>query len=225
MSDDASRAQRAAAILTRLRARYPDPGTALHWSTPWELLVGTVLAAQCTDERVNKVMPPLLERWPDAEAMADADSEDIAGVIRSTGLFRQKAKNLAAAARMVRDEFGGELPQTLKEMTRLPGVARKTGSIVLSSAFGVNEGLAVDTHVRRLSYRLGLTDSTNVAVIERDLMPLFPQEAWGEINHMLVWFGREVCSARTPRCSECELADICPKRGVEGVRERGKHKN
>lgn len=205
---------RARCVLERLQQRYPETGSALRWDEPWELLVATVLAAQCTDERVNKVTPDFFRRWPGPEVLAKASQEEVEEVVRSTGFYRNKAKNLVAAARMVVEEFGGSLPRTMKELTRLPGVARKTANIVLSNAFGVNEGLAVDTHVKRLSYRLGLTSSTDPTRIEQDLMPLFDQQDWGEVNHLLVFFGRDVCKARSPRCGECELADVCPKNGV-----------
>jgi endonuclease-3 len=216
MADTATnkREERAARVLSRLRERYPDPATVLAWHTPWQLLVATVLAAQCTDKRVNMVTPEFFQRWPGPEALAGADVTEVEEVVRSTGFFRQKAKNLVAAARRVQQEYGGEPPRTLAEMTTLPGVARKTANIVLANGFGINEGLAVDTHVKRLSYRLDLTDATDPKRIEQDLMPLFPQEAWGEINHLLVFFGRDVCLARTPRCGACELADICPRKGV-----------
>jgi len=206
--------KRAQAVLERLRKLFPAPESALAWEDAWELLVATVLAAQCTDARVNKVTPTLFNRWPDPLAMSKADVSEVEDVVHSTGFFRNKAKNLVAAANMVVHEFGGELPRTMAEMTRLPGVARKTANIVLSNAMGVFEGIAVDTHVKRLSYRLGLTDSDNPIRIEKDLMPLFPQNAWGEINHLLVLHGRGACKARKPDCAACVLADVCPKRGI-----------
>jgi endonuclease-3 len=206
--------QRATEIHSRLKRRYPAPAPALDWHNAWELLVATVLAAQCTDERVNKVTPHFFERWPDMAALARADVADIEDVVRSTGFFRNKAKNLKAAAGRIMDVYGGEVPRTMADLITLGGVARKTANIVLSNAFGVHEGIAVDTHVKRLSFRMGLTVNTDPVRIEKDLMPLFPREAWGEINHFLVYFGREVCPARSPRCAACELADICPKNGV-----------
>jgi len=205
---------RAKTALTRLRGVFPAPESALTWENAWELMVATVLAAQCTDARVNLVTPEFFRRWPDPAALRLAPVAEVEEVVHSTGFFRNKAKNLVAAAALVMDEFGGELPKSMKEMTRIPGVARKTANIVLSNALGVNEGIAVDTHVKRLSYRLGFTDSENPVVIEKDLMPLFPREAWGEINHLLVLFGRAVCKARKPLCGECVLADVCPRRGV-----------
>ncbi len=207
--------QRATVIYDRLLKRFPDPEPELDWENAWELLVSTVLAAQCTDVRVNKVTPNLFSKWPGPDEMSKADVLDIEEVIRSTGLFRNKAKNLKAAAELVMDEFNGELPRTMKEMIRLPGVARKTANIVLSNAMNVHEGVAVDTHVKRLSFRMGFTTSTNPNVIEKDLMPLFKQENWGIANHLLVLFGRDTCSARSPKCDICQLNDICPQNGIE----------
>jgi len=207
-------AQRAREIFARLRRRYPQTGPALDHHDAWELLVATVLAAQCTDARVNTVTPELFRRWPGPAELARAAQEDVEAVVRPTGFFRNKARNLVAAARRVMEEFGGELPRTMAELTTLPGVARKTANIVLSNAFNVHEGVAVDTHAKRLSFRLGLTQSEDVLVIERDLMALYPREDWGEVNHLLVFYGRDVCQARKPRCGECELADICPRQGL-----------
>ncbi|THB64322.1 MAG: endonuclease III [Desulfovibrio sp.] len=206
--------KRAGEILKRLKARYPSTGSALDWETPWELLVATALAAQCTDVRVNTVLPGLFERWPDVGAMAHADVAEVEQVVRPTGFFRQKAKNLVAAAQRIVEVYGGEPPRSMAELVTLAGVARKTANIILSNAYGINEGLAVDTHVRRLSFRLGLTGSQNPTIIEKDLMPLFPRSEWGEVNHLLVYFGRDVCAARKPKCGACELEDLCPKHGV-----------
>lgn len=208
------RRERARIIHERLRTAY-DPGkTALEWVDPWELLVATVLAAQCTDARVNMVTPELFRRWPGPAELRHADLADLESVIRSTGFYRNKAKNLIAAASMVMDRFRGTLPRTMAEMIEIPGVARKTANIVLSTALGVVEGIAVDTHVKRLSFRLGLTDSDQPQRIERDLMEAFERDIWGEVNHLLVQHGREICQARTPRCSKCILSDICPRLGV-----------
>lgn len=207
--------QRALAILARLRERYPAPETELHWQDPWQLLAATMLSAQCTDERVNKVTPELFRRWPGPAAMAEADPAEVEQVIHSAGFFRQKTKSLIGAGRMIQDKHDGEMPRTMDALTALPGVARKTANIVLSNAFGIQEGIAVDTHVKRLAFRMGLTAHTDVAKIERDLMRIVPRPDWGDFNHMLVLFGRQVCPARAPRCGECELADICPKHGVK----------
>jgi endonuclease-3 len=206
----------AALVLERLLPLYPGLCSALHWKNPWELLVATVLAAQCTDARVNKVTPGLFARWPGPAELARASQEELENTVRSTGFFRNKAKNLRGAAARIMDAFGGRVPRTMEELLSLPGVARKTANIVLSGAYGVHEGIAVDTHVKRLSYRLGLTDSQDPVVIERDLMPLFPREMWGAVNHLLVDHGRAVCAARKPDCPACVLADACPKRGVGG---------
>jgi len=206
---------RAQAIFARLAARYPDPRPALDFRDAWGLLVATVLAAQCTDARVTQVTPTLFARWPEIADLAEADVADIEEVVHSTGFFRNKARNLKAAAQRVMDAFGGRVPQSMAELVTLPGVARKTANIVLGSAFGINEGIAVDTHVTRLAFRLGLTESADAKVIERDLMPLFERSQWADINHYLVYFGREVCDARRPKCGECPLADLCPRKGLQ----------
>ncbi len=207
--------ERATEILNRLAKRYPSPKPALHWATPWELLVATALSAQCTDERVNKVTPEFFKRWPTIQDAAEADVAEVEDVVHSTGFFRNKAKNIKAAATRIMAEYDSEVPQTMAELITLGGVARKTASIVLANAFGVNEGIAVDTHVKRLAFRLGLTDKTNPIQVEKDIMPLFPRDQWGDINHYLVFFGREVCPARKPKCERCELNDICPKKEVK----------
>ncbi|MFO7595028.1 MAG: endonuclease III [Desulfocurvibacter africanus] len=206
--------ERARIIHERLRQVYDPHITALDWTDPWQLMVATVLAAQCTDERVNQVTPELFRRWPGPAELRQASQAELEEVIRSTGFFRNKAKNLLAAANLVMDKHGGEMPRTMAEMIEIPGVARKTANIVLSTALGVVEGIAVDTHVKRLSFRLGLTESDKPERIERDLMEAFEREIWGEVNHLLVQHGRAVCQARMPRCSACLLADICPKLGV-----------
>ena len=210
-----STAHRARQILARLKARYPELRSALDWRSPWELLTATVLAAQCTDVRVNLVTPEFFRRWPGPAELAQADQAEVEEVIHSTGFFRNKAKNLIGAAQAIMERHDGEVPHTMAELTALPGLARKTANIVLSGAFGINEGLAVDTHVKRLAFRMGLTRNTDPVRIERDLMPLFDQDDWGDVNHALVLFGRQVCPARKPRCPECELADLCPKLGVD----------
>ncbi|MBF0482410.1 MAG: endonuclease III [Desulfovibrionaceae bacterium] len=204
----------AALVLQRLTPLYPGLRSALDWKNPWELLVATVLAAQCTDARVNTVTPGLFARWPGPAELALAAQEELEAVVRSTGFFRNKAKNLRGAAARVMEAFSGRVPRTMEQLLSLPGVARKTANIVLSGAFGVHEGIAVDTHVKRLAYRLGLTDATDPVVIERDLTPLFPRETWGAVNHLLVDHGRAVCTARKPQCPACVLADACPRRGV-----------
>ena len=202
--------QRVPGIIKVLRRQYPQSRTALHYRTPLQILVATILAAQCTDERVNKVTPDLFRKYPDAAAFAAADPLDLQGEIRSTGFFRNKAKNIIGAAlTMVRD-FGGDVPSTMDELLTLPGVARKTANIVLSSGFGKAEGIAVDTHVRRLSGRLGLSRELVPEKIERDLLAVVPRRDWLDFNYMLVSHGRQVCPARKPRCPECSLAALCP---------------
>jgi len=205
---------RARAVRKRLARRYPTPRTELTWTTPWELLVATILSAQCTDRRVNTVTPQLFATWKTVEQMAGATPAQIETVIRSTGFFRNKAKNLHASALKIVAQFGGQVPRTMDEMLTLPGVARKTANVVLSNAYGVQAGIAVDTHVKRISFRLGLTEQTSPDKVEQDLLGLFPQQSWGAVNHYLVLFGREVCVARKPRCGICELADLCPQTGV-----------
>ena len=209
-----SNAAKAQIILNRLRQRYPQVSSQLEWRSPWELLVATVLAAQCTDTRVNAVTPVLFAKWPTIQDLAQADLSQVEEVIRSTGLYRSKARNLIQTARTLVEAHGSRVPATMQDLLTLPGVARKTANIVLAHGFGIHEGIAVDTHVKRLSFRLGLTRSQDPKKIEGDLMPLFPSSAWGEINHLLVWYGREVCRARSPRCEECILSDICPREGV-----------
>lgn len=205
---------RATQITTLLRSRYPLPVTMLDWGNPWELLVATVLAAQCTDARVNLVTPEFFRRWPGPVELSTAPVAEVENVVHSTGFFRQKAKNLVASARRIVEEYGGQVPDTMAELLTLPGVARKTANIVLSNALGRHEGIAVDTHVRRLSFRLGLTSSTNPTIIERDMMQLFPRDQWGDINHLLVLHGRDTCPSRKPRCPDCILTALCPKHGL-----------
>ena len=199
-------------VLEALQQRYPHPRTHLDAQNAWELLVATVLAAQCTDARVNTVTPELFRRWPTPAALAEAPIEELEAVIRPTGFYHSKAKNLLGAARRVRDIFDGQIPKSIEDLITIPGVARKTANVVLFGAFGINEGLAVDTHVKRIAYRLGLTDETDPVPIERDLMKLFPREEWGDVNHRMVWFGREVCDARKPLCDTCEMRPFCPRR-------------
>ncbi len=202
-------------VLQALQQRYPNVKGMLLWESPWQLLAATILAAQCTDQQVNKVTPRLFARWPDPEAMAQADPAQVEQLIRPTGFYRNKAKSLIQSAARIQEAYQGQVPRSMSELLTLPGVARKTANIVLSNAFGLQEGIAVDTHVGRIAYRLGLTQSRDPRRIEQDLMPLLPEERWGDINHLLVWFGREVCLARSPKCSECELALICSRQGLQ----------
>jgi endonuclease-3 len=206
----AERATRVATILRLLDELYPNADCELVHRSPLELLVATILSAQCTDERVNKVTPGLFARYPDATSLARASQADLETVIRSTGFFRNKAKNIqGAAARMVA-EHNGQVPQTMDELLHLPGVARKTANVVLGTAFGIADGVVVDTHVLRLSMRLGLTRETDPVKVERDLMAMLPRERWIRFAHQLIWHGRRVCYARKPDCDHCRLAPVCP---------------
>lgn len=207
--------ERAVKVLELLRKRYPHPETHLTHRNAWELLVATVLAAQCTDARVNTVTPALFARWPGPVEMAEAEPEEIETYIRPTGFFRSKAKNLAAAARRVTEVYNGEVPRTMADLITLGGVARKTANVVLFGAYGINEGMAVDTHVSRIAQRLGLTSTRDPVRAEKELLPLFPREEWGNVNHRMVWFGRDVCRARSPQCGACEMAGFCPRVGVD----------
>lgn len=205
------RKEQAKKVQEGLQKRYPQPETHLHHETPWQLLAATVLSAQCTDARVNMVTPTLFAKWKDPFALAKADINDVEEVIKSTGFYHNKAKNLVAGAKFLVENYNGEVPRTMEELVKVAGVARKTANVVLCTAYGINEGIAVDTHVKRISYRLGLTGSQNPIQVEKDLMELFPQEEWGNVNHRLVWFGRHICDARKPLCEECEFTEICPK--------------
>jgi endonuclease-3 len=193
---------------------YPDSRCALHHKGPYQLLVATILSAQCTDVRVNLVTPALFSRYPDASHLARAKTEELEELIRSTGFFRAKAKNLRAMAARVVELHHGEIPADLDDLTALPGVGRKTANVVLGTAFEVASGVVVDTHVKRLAYRLGLTDSRDPKTIERELITLIPKRHWVNLSHRLIEHGRKVCLARKPRCSACQLASMCPRRGV-----------
>jgi endonuclease-3 len=201
-------------IVRLLRKAYPRSRTALAFETPLQILMATILSAQCTDERVNKITPGLFQKYPDAAAFAGADRSELESDIRSTGFFRNKAKSIIGAARKIVADFGGEVPGTMAELVTLPGVARKTANIVLSSSFQRAEGIAVDVHVKRLSGRLGLSRQTVPEKIEQDLLKIVPKSAWLDFNYLLVNHGRAVCQARKPRCAECVLARLCPKKGV-----------
>ena len=201
-------------VLALLERRYPQPATLLAHKNPWELLAATMLAAQCTDERVNSVTPALFARWPGPAQMARATPEEVEGYVRPTGFFRNKARHLVGAAQRIMDEYGGEVPRRMEALITLPGVARKTANVVLFGAYGLNEGIAVDTHVSRIACRLGLTATREPLRAERDLAALFARAEWGNLNHRLVWFGRQVCTARRPLCATCEMTEFCPKTGV-----------
>lgn len=202
--------QRAIEILLRLKQLYPEATCTLNYDTPVQLLVATILSAQCTDERVNQVTPELFRRFPDAASLAGAELSELEQLVRSTGFYRNKAKNIQGACRMIMAEFGGEVPRRMEELLRLPGVARKTANVVSANAYGVNLGVTVDTHVKRLSYRLGLTQHTDPVRVERDLIKLLPQPDWENWSIRLIYHGRSVCMARNPQCDRCSLADLCP---------------
>jgi endonuclease-3 len=201
-------------IYARLLEHYPDAHCELTHNNPFELPVATILSAQCTDARVNMVTPALFRRYPNAEALAGADPEELEGLIRSTGFFRNKRKSLIGMANALVSEHGGQVPDELALLVQLPGVGRKTANVILGNAFQKNEGVVVDTHVGRLSRRLGLTRSKDPVDIEQHLMRLFPRESWAMLAHLLIWHGRRLCIARSPRCGECFLADICPSAGT-----------
>jgi endonuclease III len=210
----ASKKQRALEILIILKRLYPDATCSLTYQTPVQLLVATILSAQCTDERVNLVTPALFARFPDAVAFANGDREEIENLIRSTGFYRNKAKNIQGACQKIVSEFGGEVPKQMEKLLSLPGVARKTANVVLAHAYGIIQGVTVDTHVKRLSGRLGLTQETDPVKIERDLMLLLPQPEWENYSISIIYHGRAVCKARKPNCASCDLAHICPSAGI-----------
>lgn len=202
--------QRALEILIRLKRLYPEAICTLNYTTPVQLLVATILSAQCTDERVNQVTPELFLRFPDAVALAEADLTELEQLVRPTGFYRNKAKNIQAASRQLVTKFGGQVPKQMELLMQLPGVARKTANVVLAHAYGINAGVTVDTHVKRLSQRLGLTESSDPIHIERDLMRLLPQEDWENWSIRLIYHGRAICKARNPACHACVLSELCP---------------
>jgi endonuclease-3 len=208
--------ERAREIVARLKRQYPKARCALDHQTPYELLVATILSAQCTDARVNQVTPALFARYPTAADLARADAREVEELIRSTGFFRNKTRSLLGMARAVTVRHGGVIPRTMAELRVLPGVGRKTANVVLGNAFGIDEGVVVDTHVSRLSRLLRLTRHTDPEQIERDLMALVPRKDWTLLAHLLIFHGRSVCIARRPRCDACVLADLCPSAGKVG---------
>ncbi|MEM6312918.1 MAG: endonuclease III [Planctomycetota bacterium] len=219
------RRERVAAVLPLLYEAHPDAKCSLDFSTPLELIVATILSAQCTDERVNLTTPALFEKFPTAEAYAGADVAEIEPLVQSCGFFRQKAKSIKAMAESVVENHAGEIPRTMDELTQLRGVGRKTANVVLGNAFGINVGITVDTHVTRLANRLGLTRHESDAVkIEQDLMQVVPNEEWTMWSHLLIHHGRRTCVARKPRCEQCVLFDHCPS-GPKIARKREKAAN
>ncbi len=193
-------------IIKLLHAEYPDAQCALDHRNALELLVATILSAQCTDERVNKVTPALFAQYPTAQAFAEADRTELEEAVRSTGFYRNKAKNIQEACQRIVTEYDGQVPETMEELLTLPGVARKTANVVLGTAFDIADGIVVDTHVKRLSQRLGLTANSDPTKIERDLMAITPPSEWIDLSHLLIFHGRRVCDARNPRCAECVIA-------------------
>jgi endonuclease-3 len=212
--------ERAAKIAAILASEYPEATTALNHKSAFELLIATILAAQCTDARVNMISPALFRRWPNATAMAKATQEEMEEAVKSTGFYRNKAKNVIATAKLLVERHGGEVPETMEELTALAGVARKTSNVVLGSWFGKPVGVVVDTHCQRLSRRLGLSNHDDPVKIEEDLMAVLPREQWTDFAHQLVFHGRRVCDSRKPRCADCKLRELCPSRqDVKRARE------
>ena len=202
--------KRSQEILILLKRMYPDATCSLDYETTVQLLVATILSAQCTDERVNKVTPALFERFPDAPALASANREELENLIRSTGFYRNKAKNIQGACQLIVSEFDGEVPKQMEQLLKLPGVARKTANVVLAHGYGIIVGVTVDTHVKRISQRLGLTKQTDPVRIEKDLMRILPQPDWENFSIRIIYHGRAVCKARKPACEICQLAHLCP---------------
>jgi endonuclease-3 len=199
-------------LIAALKRAYPDAHCELDFATPFQLTAATILSAQCTDVRVNLVTPELFRRWPDAFALAGARQEEVEDVIRSTGFFRNKARSLIGLARALVAEYDGEVPRTMAELRPLPGIGRKTANCVLGNAYGLSEGITVDTHVLRLSRLLGLSRETDAEKLERDLMRIVPREEWVMVSHLMIWHGRRVCIANRPKCGECVIAEWCPSR-------------
>ena len=202
-------------IVKGLKDAYPDAECALSHKNPLQLLVATILSAQCTDVRVNQVTPALFHKYPSAQAFADASRDDLERMIHSTGFFRNKAKNIKAAGQKIMSQFQGLVPKTMDELLSLPGVARKTANVVLGTAFGIPSGVVVDTHVFRITHRLGLTRAKTPEKVELDLMKLLPRAEWINFSHRLIHHGRQVCMARNPQCSICRIEGVCPKLGIK----------
>ena len=208
--------ERAVEFCARMGELYPEVKSALEFSNPFELVICVLLSAQTTDAAVNKVTPELFRRWPDAASMAAASPNEVGEVIRTIGFWRAKSEHCVATAQMIMSDFAGEVPGTMEELTRLPGVGRKTANIVLNKAFCVVDGIAVDTHVYRIATRLGFTKAPTPLAAEQDLLDLLPRELWGPVNEQWIHFGRDVCSARAPKCEGCVAADLCPSLGKTG---------
>lgn len=201
-------------VINRLRKEYPEPKSALNFRSPFELLVATVLSAQTTDALVNKVTENLFKKYKTVRDYADASVEALQKDISSVNFYKTKAKNIQACAQIIAERFNAKVPKTMDELTSLPGIARKTANIILSNAFGIDEGIAVDTHVKRVSYRLGLTKNEDPVKIEQDLIAITPKEEWRNISHLLIFHGRKICQAKKPKHQECVLYDICPSKTI-----------
>lgn len=212
MSPSPALVQRTGRILTLLKRTYPDAHCALHFTTPLELLIATILSAQCTDERVNQVTPALFARCPDAVSLTSISQKELEKIIHSTGFYRAKARSLRSCAASLVAEHGGKVPRTMEELHQLAGVGRKTANVVLGNAFGLSEGVVVDTHVGRLSRRMGLTRHLDPVKVESALVRLIPKEDWTLVSHLLIAHGRKRCMARKPNCADCELRKLCPQR-------------
>ena len=207
---------RAAKVAMRLKSEYPDAECSLDYKNPLQLLIATILSAQCTDERVNQVTPTLFKKYPTAAALSRAPIGQLERTIQSTGFFRNKAKNIKACCLKLVEQHGGGVPRSLEDLVELPGVGRKTANVVLGSAYGISSGVVVDTHVARVSHRLGLTEEKDPEKIERDLMSQLAQDEWVAFSHRLIHHGRRICTARLAMCDRCVLLELCPRIGVEG---------
>ena len=212
-----ARRKRAAKILGKIGKEFPTAGTALDHKSPFELLVATILSAQCTDERVNKVTPALFARFPEPADLADADRGELEELIRSTGFYRNKAKSIQGASQKIQEDFRGRVPETMEELLSLPGVARKTGNVVMGNGFGKAAGVVVDTHVFRLSHRMGFSKGKNPVQVENDLIALFPKKDWVNVGNRLILHGRTTCFARKPKCDACGVEALCSRIGVKAV--------
>lgn len=210
----AIRKKRAKVVITDLKKLFPVAECALNHSSAFQLLVATILSAQCTDERVNQSTPELFRLYPDAASLGAATQEDVERIVKPLGFFRNKAANIRGMAQELTNRFGGEIPQNIEDLISLPGVGRKTASVVLGTWFGIPSGVVVDTHVKRLTFLLGLTTSENPEIIERDLIAILPQAEWIEFSHRLIHHGRRTCIARRPKCTECGLLKHCPRNGL-----------
>lgn len=206
--------ERKASVIKAVKAAYPKAGCSLKHRSVWQLMVATILSAQCTDERVNLTTPNLFKAYPTPKALGDAKQEDVEKLIRSCGFYKNKAKNIIAASKTIAENYKSRVPKTMEELTNLPGVARKTANVVLGTGYGINDGIVVDTHVARLSNRMGLSKNTEPEKIEKDLMKIVPQEEWTDFSHQLIAHGRAICQARNPKCADCPLKTFCPSKGV-----------